>query len=151
MGKPLIELPYLLDFYPLEDSTQTRIHPFFENLRKGDLTTTRCKGCGAVLWQPRVVCPKCNGDEMEWISLPKEGTLFAFTEVRAAAPLGMEKDVPFVVGLVELKGADIKLISRIDGARYEDLSIGDPVKLKVLTLEDGRVFYRFVPSAPAHR
>lgn len=82
---------------------------------------------------------------MEWIDLPSEGALFAFTAVMAGAPLGFEKDVPFVTGLVRLKGTDILVTSRIDGAKYEDLKIGDKVWLKVITLPDGRVWFRFTP------
>ena len=136
-------LPFALDFYPLEAPEFTRIHPFFENLRKARLTTTKCTKCGAVHWQPRVVCPKCNSDSLEWIDLPKEGELFAFTEVKAGAPIGFEKDVPFVTGLVHLKGTEILLTARIDGAKYEALKIGDRVRLKVIILPDGRVWFRF--------
>ena len=141
-----LPLPFALDFYPLESPEYTRIHPFFENLKKGKLTTTRCAKCSTVHWQPRVVCPKCNADEMEWIDLPQEGELFAFTAVMAGAPLGFEKDVPFVTGLVRLKGTDILLTSRIDDARYEDMTIGDRVRLKVIHLSDGRVWFRFTPA-----
>jgi uncharacterized OB-fold protein len=145
-GEKALPLPFALDFYPLEAPEFTRIHPFFENLRKGKLTTTKCTKCGAVHWQPRVVCPKCNSDALEWIDIPKDGELFAFTEVRAGAPIGFEKDVPFVTGLVRLTGTDILLTARIDDAKYEDLKIGDPVRLKIFTLPDGRVWFRFTPA-----
>jgi uncharacterized OB-fold protein len=146
-GEKALPLPFALDFYPLEAPEFTRIHPFFENLRKTRLTTTKCTKCGAVHWQPRVVCPKCNSDSLEWIDLPKEGELFAFTEVRAGAPIGFEEDVPFVTGLVRLKGTEILLTARIDGAKYGDLKIGDRVRLKVIVLPDGRVWFRFTPGA----
>jgi len=93
------------------------------------------------------VCPKCNGDRMEWVDLPKEGRLFAYTAVYAGAPLGMEKDMPFVVAIVELDGSPVRVVARIDGAQFEDLAIGDPVTLKVIDLADGRVWFRFVPKA----
>lgn len=134
---------YAFDFYPLQGADQTRIHPFFENLKAGRLTTTKCATCGALLWQPRVVCPKCNGDAMEWVDLPSEGTLFAFTSVLAGAPLGMEKDVPFVVAVVQLEGVALRVVARVDGAAYEDLRIGDPVALRVIELPDGRTWFRF--------
>jgi uncharacterized OB-fold protein len=137
---------FAFDFYPLQSPEQTRIHPFFENLKQGRLTTTKCERCGALLWQPRVVCPACNGDAMAWVDLPKNGTLYAFTAVYAGAPLGMEKDVPFVVAVVELDGAPLKVVARIDDAKYEDLRLGDPVALRVIDLKDGRVWFRFVPT-----
>ena len=137
------ETHFAFDFYPLEAPEQTRIWPFFQHLKEGRLTTTKCAGCGALLWQPRVVCPDCNGDLMEWVDLPRTGTLYAFTAVYAGAPLGMEADVPFVVGIVELDGVPLKVVARIDDATFEDLAIGDPVTLRVLELADGRVWFRF--------
>ncbi|MFQ5553208.1 MAG: Zn-ribbon domain-containing OB-fold protein, partial [Thermoplasmata archaeon] len=135
-------VPYLLDFYPLQGEEHTRIHPFFKHLQEGRLTTTRCSACGEVLWQPRVVCSHCNSDEMEWIDLPQEGDIFAFTSVKVGAPLGMEADLPFVVGIVKLKGIDLQILARIDGDEAS-LHIGQPVRVAIDRLPDGRVWFRF--------
>ena len=137
-----IELPQMLDFYPLEDEKDTRISQFFKNLKTGHLTTTKCKNCESVLWPPRVVCSGCLSEKLEWVNVGTEGELYAFTEMKAGAPLGFEKDLPFCIGLVKIGG--LLVSSRIDGARYEGLKIGQKVQLKVVELEDdGRVFYRF--------
>lgn len=136
-----IKLPYMLDFYPLEDEKNTRISQFFKNLKKGRLTTTKCKECGKLLWPPRVVCSGCLSDKLEWADLGIEGKLYAFTEMRAGPPLGFAQDVPFCIGMVEI--GNLLISARIDDAKYEDLKIGDKVKLKIVELEDGRVFYRF--------
>lgn len=136
-----IELPYILDFMPLQDEKFTRISQFFKNLREGKLTTTKCKKCSEIFWHPRVVCPNCNSDDLEWIELPNEGELFAFTSMILGAPLGFEKDTPFVIGIVDL--GKLKILSRIDNVKYEDCFIGMKLKLKIVNLEDGRVFYRF--------
>ena len=139
-----IELPQMLDFYPLEDEKDTRISGFFKNLREGRLTTTKCKRCEKLLWPPRIVCPDCLSDELEWIDLGLKGELYAFTEMRLGAPLGFVEDVPFCIGIVKIGGLSIS--ARIDDAKYDDLEIGDKVQLKIVELDDGRVFYRFVPS-----
>lgn len=136
-----VKLPYMLDFYPLEDDKTTRIGQFFKNLREGRLTTTKCKKCGKILWPPRIVCPDCLGDELEWIDLGKKGELYAFTEMKLGAPLGFVDDVPFCTGIVKIGG--LLISSRIDDAKYSDLKIGDRVRLKIVELPDGRVFYRF--------
>lgn len=144
-----IKLPQMLDFYPLEDAENTRISLFFENLREGRLTTTKCKSCERLLWPPRIVCPECMSDELEWVDLGSEGELYAFTEMRLGAPLGFVEDVPFCIGIVKISGLSIS--ARIDDAKYEDLKIGDKVQLKIVELNDGRVFYRFVPSRQSSR
>ncbi len=139
-----VKLPQMLDFYPLEDEKDTRISLFFTNLGEGRLTTTKCKRCEKILWPPRIVCPDCLSDELEWIDLGLEGELYAFTEMRLGAPLGFVEDVPFCIGIVKIGGLSIS--ARIDDAKYEDLEIGDQVQLKIVELDDGRVFYRFVPG-----
>ena len=138
-----IKLPFMLDFYPLQDEKNTRISHFFKKLKEGRLTTTKCKECGKLLWPPRIVCPECLSDQLEWIDLGTEGELYAFTEVRLGAPLGFVQDAPFCVGIVKIGG--LLISTRIDDAKYEELKIGDKIQLKIVELDDGRVFYRFAP------
>ncbi|MFC6873394.1 Zn-ribbon domain-containing OB-fold protein [Halobellus marinus] len=142
-----VEFPVLLDFYDLQDPEHTQIHEFYDNLRAGSLTTTECADCEAIHFPPRIVCPECHSDDLEYTDLPHEGEMHSFTEVRGTAPIGMTDDPPFVVGVVDL--GPVRLSARIDDAAYEDLDIGDPVRLKVMDIdgptEQDRVFYRFVP------
>lgn len=137
-------VPYLLDFYPLETEKFTRIHKFYENLKANKFTTTKCKSCNMLHWQPRIICPNCLGEDLDWIELPKKGVLYSYSAVVLGAPLGMEKDAPFVVGIVKLEN-DLKIFSRIDDIKYDDCKVGMNVELKIITLPDGRVFFRFKP------
>ncbi|MGI0129548.1 MAG: Zn-ribbon domain-containing OB-fold protein [Thermoplasmata archaeon] len=135
--------PYLLDFFPLEGSEETRLSRFFDRLRQGRLSTTRCPADGTLLWPPRTACPKCHREELEWVDLPEGGRIYAFSAVLGGAPLGMERDVPFAVGLIDLDGAPLRLFGRIEGRPWVDLHVGDAVRVEPYPLSDGRVFYRF--------
>jgi uncharacterized protein len=135
--------PFLLDFYPLQDAGSTRLSPFYDALRAGGWKTTRCSKDDLLLWPPRIVCPKCHSTKLEWVDLPKVGRLYAFSAVLAGAPLGMEGDLPFVVGLVDLEGAPLRIFTRIVGATWADCRIGQSVELEPYDLADGRIFYRF--------
>ncbi|HYB77873.1 MAG TPA: OB-fold domain-containing protein, partial [Thermoplasmata archaeon] len=135
--------PFLLDFFPLETSDQTRLHRFYERLREGHLSTTRCARDGELHWPPRTACPKCHTEELEWVDLPDGGHVYAFSAVLAGAPLGMETDVPFAVGLVDLDGAPLRLFGRIEGRPWTELRIGQPVRVETYDIGDGRMFYRF--------
>ena len=135
--------PFLLDFYPLEEASQTGVSRFFESLRLGRLTTTRCPRDQTLAWPPRTVCPTCHRGDLDWVDLPVHGTLYAFSAVLAGAPLGMEADVPFAVGLVDLEGLPLRLFGRIVGRPWTELAIGTRVRFEPFDLPDGRVFYRF--------
>ncbi len=135
-------LPFLLDFYPLQDAKQTRLSPFFDALKKGRLTTTRCPS-GHVTWPPRVVCPQCHSEALLWVDLPGRGRIYAFSAVLAGAPLGFESELPFVVGLVDLEGTGIRLFGRIVGTPWTECRVGQSVEVETYELEDGRAFYRF--------
>ncbi|MGA9840626.1 MAG: Zn-ribbon domain-containing OB-fold protein [Thermoplasmata archaeon] len=147
-GKPAPERsrdarPFLLDFFPLEGPDQTRLSRFFDRLREGRLSTTRCPKDGALHWPPRTACPKCHSEELEWVDLPEGGEVYAFSAVLGGAPLGMEADVPFVVGLVDLDGLPLRLFGRIEGRPWTELRVGARVRVEPYELADGRVFYRF--------
>ena len=141
--RPKEKRPFLLDFFPLEGPEQTRLSRFFDRLREGRLSTTRCPKDGELHWPPRTACPRCHSEELDWVDLPETGTIYAFSAVLGGAPLGLEGDVPFSVGLVDLDGASLRLFGRIDGRPWTDLKVGGRVGVEPYALEDGRVFYRF--------
>lgn len=141
--RPEEKPPFLLDFFPVETPDQTRLSRFYDRLREGRLSTTRCPRDGEIHWPPRVACPKCHQGDLEWIDLPEAGTIFAFSAVLAGAPLSMEGDVPYAVGLVDLDGVDLRLCGRIEGKSWSDLAIGERVAVESYEVGDGRVFYRF--------
>jgi len=141
--KTRAKTPFLLDFFPLETADQTRLYRFYERLREGRLSTTRCSHDGELHWPPRTACPTCHTEELDWVDLPEGGHIYAFSAVLAGAPLGMETEVPFAVGLVDLDGAPLRLFGRIEGRPWTELGIGQPVRVEAYDIGDGRFFYRF--------
>jgi uncharacterized protein len=135
--------PFLLDFFPLETEKDTRLARFFERLRGGRLSTTRCPRDQLLLWPPRTACPVCHTDQVEWVDLPERGRIYAFSAVLAGAPMGMESEVPFSVGLVDLEGVPLRLFGRIEGRPWSGLRIGLEVRVESYDIGDGRFFYRF--------
>jgi uncharacterized OB-fold protein len=146
MGRTVERRPFLLDFFPLEGPEQTRLSRFFDRLREGRLSTTRCAKDGDWLWPPRTACPTCHTEELTWEDLPEQGRIYAFSAVLGGAPMGMEAEVPFAVGLVDLDGVPLRLFGRIEGRTWQELHIGDAVTVESYELGDGRVFYRFRAS-----
>jgi hypothetical protein len=48
--------------------------------------------------------------------------------------------------MVQLDGTEFKILTRIGNVTYEECSIGMRLKLETYDLEDGRVWFRFVPA-----
>ena len=113
---------------------------FFSRLERGEFQTTRCRRCGETHYPPHVLCPACLGEELEWVDLPREGTLLAFTQ--QADAIRCRK--PDVLGLVELEGIG-NVVTRID-APFEELSIGMRVVFDTFTSPDGVVLHQFSKS-----
>jgi len=143
LPKPVPKRPFLLDFFPLEGPEQTKLHRFYDRLREGHLSTTRCRRDAELHWPPRTMCPRCRSEDLEWVDLPERGHVYAFSAVLAGAPLGMEQDVPFAVGLVDLDGVSLRIFGRIEGRPWTELRIGQPVRPEAYDIGDGRMFYRF--------
>ena len=156
LGIPILEdkYPSTMDLYPMEAKEFNRIYPFYENLKENKLTTTRCKNCGATPFPPRVVCPACNSEELEWVEMPTRGKVLQFSEEVAGVPLGWKP--PLIHALIDL-GGGLKFLSRIENCEAGQLKEGDEVQLfvydippMVLDTKEGpkevaRVFYAFEP------
>lgn len=113
---------------------------FFAELRERRLTTTRCRACGALRFPPRVWCPACLSDDLEWVELSGRGRLAAFSTQET----GLRFRAPDVLGLVDLEEG-VRLLSHVAG-RHSDLAIGQPVRVDYVEVEPGLVLHRFIPA-----
>ena len=112
---------------------------FFSLVKEGKFQSTYCRKCEKMLYPPRIVCPSCLSEKLEWVDLPREGELLAFTWQEEALRCAK----PDVLGVVALEGIG-NVMSRID-AQYEDLSIGQKVAFDTWETPDGMVLYQFRP------
>ncbi|MBN1689678.1 MAG: hypothetical protein JW901_01490 [Dehalococcoidia bacterium] len=160
IGNPILEGKYAasMDLWPLEARQFNRIYEFYDNLRAGRFTTTRCKRCQHVDYPPRVICSECYSDELEYIDLPVKGKVISFTEQARGVPLGFEP-APLIHAWIDLgKDSPVKrLLSRIHNCPAGSLKEDDDVQLIVFDIpahpmEVGketktmeRVFFGFEP------
>lgn len=141
-----------MDMYPLQSKEWNRIHPFYDNLREGRFTTTACRDCGHKSFPPRVICPECLSESLEWVDLPTQGRVLVVSEEEVGVPFGFEN--PLIHALIEI--GEFKMMIRVNNVKMGELKEGDEVKLHVFPVEpvpvDGRkgavnlqerVFYSF--------
>jgi uncharacterized OB-fold protein len=159
-GIPILKdkYPVTMDMWPLQTKEFNRVYEFYENLKQGRFTTTKCKSCGHVAYPPRVICPECYGEELEYIDLPKRGKVVTFSEEVKGVPLGFES--PLIHAIVDLgpESPVRSFLTRIVNCPAGKLKEGDEVELVVFevpphpmevgkggTVMCERVFFAFQP------
>lgn len=157
-GIPVLDGKYMItmDLFPQESKEFNQVHLFYEHLKEGRFTTTKCVDCGAEPFPPRLLCPECYSTNMEWVDWPTTGTVIDVTEEVVGVPLGFGK-APLVHALVDLQGKRTFFV-RIINCKEGELKSGDTVRLAVFdiapvpqefgreVIEIPRVFYAFEPA-----
>jgi len=121
-----------IDPFPLESPDFTKLHEFYAQLGQGRLTTTRCTACATRAWPPRGFCAECASDRFEWIDLPSEGVVHAFTVQEMGLPAGF--DGPRVFAIVKVDG--LRIFGILREADPDKVAIGQKVRLAPLRVTD---------------
>lgn len=121
-----------IDPFPLESPEHTKLHEFYAQLGAGRLTTTRCADCQRLAWPPRAFCAECGSDRFDWVDLPGEGTIHAFTIQEVGLPAGFQG--PRVFAIVKL--GDLRVFSILVDAEPAKVAIGQTVRLCPLKVAD---------------
>jgi uncharacterized OB-fold protein len=100
--------------------------PFFHALGKGKLVGSACKKCKYKYATPRSYCMYC-GKKTEWFDLPLEGKIHSWTMCYYSGEPYL-KECPFMLGLIEFKGVDTLLMTRLVGLTVKTAKIGLKVK-----------------------
>jgi len=131
------------DPFPLETADHNKLHEFYTRLAAGRLSTTRCTACGRTAWPPRGFCGECASDRFEWVDLPADGTIHAFTVQDAGLPSGFEG--PRVFAIVKVDGHRVFTIVR--DADPAAITLGQRVRLAPLRVaDDPNGHARYLPA-----
>ena len=121
-------------------TSATKTEKFVELLQDNKLSGTVCKSCGAKFFPPRSDCSFCLSNDMEWFEINGPGELISYTTAMYA-PAGFENDVPYTLGVAQFPEG-VKVFGRLDkSVSYDQVKAGMKIKVKVVSLEEGRVSY----------
>jgi uncharacterized OB-fold protein len=116
---------------------------FQKYLSEHRLMGTCCSACGASYLPPRPLCTQCYSIDMQWIELPEEGWLTAFSTIHIAptamVAAGYGRDRPYCAGIVKLQnGLSISAqILGVDASQPEAIRIGMPVRAEFVERVEG--------------
>ena len=104
----------------------------YRRLAKGELCGTRCNQCEILTFPPQSHCPECFADAVTWEPIGDNATLYAFTTQTRA----LRFRAPCVIGIVEIP--EVGLVVSPIGGVLDDLRIGQPLALEILSIDDGK-------------
>ena len=121
----------------------------YENPEGFSLLGARCQDCtgvGVTTFPYQASCPRCGGERMAPVQLPRRGKLWSFTIQRFRPPAhrtSAEDFAPYAVGYVDLGSVIVE--ARIDEADPARLTIGHPVSLCTLPIyeADGMLVHTY--------
>jgi len=116
---------------------------YFEALDSGSFRIQRCEGCAAHVFYPRVACPQCGSNRLQWVAASGRGTVYSVTTVRRKPEAGGD----YNVSLIDLEEGP-RLMSRVDGVAPAQVGIGMRVEARV-GVERGSGILTFVPAGGA--
>lgn len=125
------EYSYVMDIFPQQNKDETKLWGFFENLKQGKFTTTKCKNCGHVFWPPEAICPECLSEEIEYVEMPRRGKVYAFSVQVGALP--PEFKPPLIHAIIDFDNG-IRVLSSIVETDPKDIHVGDEVEFGVLNI-----------------
>ena len=113
---------------------------YFAYLASGEWRIQRCRSCGRHVFQPRVMCPHCESDDLEWIKPSGKGVVYSTTVIRRRPDKGGDYNV-CLIDLAE----GVRMMSRVEGVAPDAVTIGMPVTAR-LTKQDGQTIVVFDPA-----
>lgn len=101
---------------------------FFAGTVRGELRVPRCRSCGKHHHYPRLLCPHCGADALEWVTATGRGTVHSFTVIRQHGLPPFKEQVPFVVALVDLDEDGARMVAQLPTVGPDDARIGMRVR-----------------------
>lgn len=122
-----------------KDSMSPRSGPekrYLDALGEGRFEIQKCASCEKHVFYPRVLCPHCGADRLDWVSPSGRGTVYSTTVVRRKLAEGGD----YNVCLVDLDEG-VRMMSRVAGIPPAEVRIGMAVQARIA---DGLV--EFTPA-----
>ena len=113
---------------------------YFAYLEAGDWRIQRCGACDTHIFQPRVMCPSCGSEDIQWVAPSGKGVVHSTTVIRRRPESGGDYNV-CLVDLAE----GVRMMSRVEGVAPTEVAIGMPVAAR-LAEQDGQTIVVFDPA-----
>lgn len=118
--------------------------PFWKAAKEKRLIIQKCKDCEKHIFYPRIACPSCFSDQVDWVEASGKGKVYSFTVVMNNAPSSFIIDMPYVIAIVKLQEG-VQMLTNIVGCDPEEVTCDMPVEVTFEKLNDEFTLPKFRP------
>lgn len=108
---------------PMPEITEVN-RPFFEGCNHDELRLQHCQepNCGRYVYYPRVCCPYCGSENLEWQKVSGRGRIVTSTIIRRPQHESFFSEAPYFFIAVKLDEGPV-IFSRLEGKATEELDL----------------------------
>lgn len=119
--------------------------PYWKAAREGRLILQKCQDCGKYIFYPRINCPFCFSERIEWVPSSGKGKVYSYTVVLNNAPSAFIGDMPFVISIVKLDEG-VQMLTNIVGCRPDEVYCEMPVEVTFERISESFTLPKFKPA-----
>jgi uncharacterized OB-fold protein len=113
--------------YPLPDTTDPIMRPFWEGCRAGKLMQQRDRATGDVVWPPKPLYWK-DGKRLEWFEASGKGTVYTYVVAHAPFLPALAHLLPHIMVVVELAEGP-RIVGHMVDTTPEQMRFGLPIRV----------------------
>jgi uncharacterized OB-fold protein len=111
---------------PVPDSDS---RPYWEAAARHEFQLPYCVPCQRYFFIPRVLCPHCRSEQVEWRRASGNGVIYSYTVSRRPAGPAFADRVPYVVALIDLEEGP-RMMSNVVTDDADAVRIGQRVRVE---------------------
>ena len=117
--------------------------PFWQGLAQGEVRLQQCGHCGVHQYPAESFCYQCGAQDMSWVAVAGEGTVYSFTVVHQLYHKAFKPFLPYTVAIVQMDEGP-RMLSAMVGLQ-RPVSIGERVKPSIRVVDNDKAFLTYVP------
>jgi uncharacterized OB-fold protein len=116
---------------------------FWQGLAQGEVRLQKCGTCGAHQYPAETFCYECGAQDLAWVAVAGEGTLYSFTVVHQLYHKAFKPFLPYTVAIVQMDEGP-RMLSAMLGLK-RPARIGERVRPCIRVVDAGKAFLSYVP------
>lgn len=103
-------------------------------LANGEFRLQHCEACNNWIFPPRMLCPNCGSELLEWRPVSGQGRIYSRTIVKRRPERGGD----YAVVLVDLEEGP-RIMSHLPDVSPDDIVIGEAVSARIVADDDQHI------------